>query len=293
MGDQRTKSVGIWVSVRSGLPTDWVTSDQGPRAIEGLGFSELWIPGGFDSQLAPVYGEALAATTTLPVASGILTVYHSDPDETAARTAALNAASGGRFTLGLGASHAPAVERVGRSYDRPYTTTVQYLDALAASANPVPRENLMLAALGPRMLELAAERTAGAHPYFVPVEHTAFARALIGDGPRIATEIAVVLETDPARARALARTHMTVYLTLPNYTNNLRRFGWGDDDLAGAGSDALVDAIVAWGDPHAIAERVRAHHDAGADVVLLQVLVADPEQSRGQTYRDLAAVLNT
>lgn len=285
------KTVGIWVGVRPDTSAEWAASDQGARAIEQLGYSQLWIPGGMGSKLATSYDEALAATGTLPVASGILSIYHSDPAETAAKTAALNAASGGRFILGLGASHAPAVERAGGTYDKPYTTMVRYLDALAASDQPVPREHLMLAALGPRMLELAAERTAGAHPYFVPVEHTAFARGLIGDAPRIDTEIAVVVETDPVAARAVARAHMKLYLTLPNYTNNLRRFGWGDDDLSDGGSDALVDAIVAWGDPDAIAARVREHHDAGADAVLLQVLVADPAQSRGPAYRDLAAVL--
>lgn len=285
------KTVGIWVGVRPDTSAEWASSDQGARAIEQLGYSQLWIPGGMGSRLATTYDEALAATSTLSVASGILSIYHSDPVETAAKTAALNAASGGRFLLGLGTSHAPAVERAGGTYDKPYTTMVRYLDALAAADQPVPRDHLMLAALGPRMLELAAERTAGAHPYFVPVEHTAFARGLIGNGPRIDTEIAVALETDPVAARALARSHMKLYLTLPNYTNNLRRFGWGDADLSGAGSDALVDAIVAWGDPHAVAARVREHHEAGADAVLLQVLVADPGQSRAQAYRDLASVL--
>jgi probable F420-dependent oxidoreductase len=291
MSDYSAKSVGIWVGVRPDSAAEWAASDEGARAIEQLGYGELWIPGGFSGRLAPTYDEALGATASLPVASGILSIYHSDPSEAAAKTAALNAASGGRFTLGLGTSHAPAVERAGLAYDKPYTTMVRYLDALDAAEHPVPREHLMLAALGPRMLELAAERTAGAHPYFVPVEHTSYARGIVGDGPRIATEIAVVLESDPAAARALARTHTRTYLTLPNYTNNLRRMGWGDDDLAGEGSDALVDAIVAWGDPDRIAERVRAHHDAGADSVLLQVLVADPTVSRAQAYRDLAAVL--
>ena len=289
----RANTVGIWVGVRSDDAAAWASSDHGARAIEDLGYASLWIPGGFASRLAPTFDEALAATSSLPVASGILSIFHSDPAEAAAKTAALNTASGGRFTLGLGTSHAPSVERAGLSYDKPYSTMVAYLDALAASDHPVPREHLMLAALGPKMLELAAERTAGAHPYFVPVEHTAFARDLIGDQPRIATEIAVVLESDPDAARALARTHTNGYLTLPNYTNNLRRFGWADDDLSahdGTGSDALVDAIVAWGPPEAIAARVREHHEAGADEVLLQVIAADPS-ARGAVYRELAPVL--
>lgn len=284
--------MGIWVGVRSDDAAAWASSDHGARAIEDLGYASLWIPGGFASRLAPTFDEALAATSSLPVASGILSIFHSDPAEAAAKTAALNTASGGRFTLGLGTSHAPSVERAGLSYDKPYSTMVAYLDALAASDHPVPREHLMLAALGPKMLELAAERTAGAHPYFVPVEHTAFARDLIGDQPRIATEIAVVLESDPDAARALARTHTKGYLTLPNYTNNLRRFGWGDEDIDGGGSDRLVDAIVAWGDVEAIGARIREHHDAGADVVLLQVIVADPAvDTQDGAYRELAALL--
>jgi probable F420-dependent oxidoreductase len=138
---------------------------------------------------------------------------------------------------------------------------------------------------------LAAERSWGAHPYFVPVEHTAFARETLGAGPLLAPEQAVVLETDPDKARALAREHMSGYLTLPNYTNNLRRFGYTDDDLGGGGSDRLVDAIVAWGDAAAIADRVRAHRAAGADHVCLQVLTAENTFPRRE-YRAISAALN-
>jgi probable F420-dependent oxidoreductase len=145
--------------------------------------------------------------------------------------------------------------------------------------------------LGPRMLELSAARSAAAHPYFVPVEHTAYARDVMGAGPRLAPEQAIVLETDPAKARAIARSHMRGYLQLPNYTNNLRRFGWDDADIADGGSDKLVDAIVAWGGVEQIADRIASHHDAGADIVLLQVIVDGPEATQESAYRELAAGL--
>ncbi|MCU1689165.1 MAG: hypothetical protein JWN20_1093, partial [Jatrophihabitantaceae bacterium] len=230
------------------------------------------------------------ATLAIPVASGIISIYHTDPVEIAGRVSALQESYPGRFILGLGTSHGPVVERMGQSYAKPYTKMVEYLDALDAAG--LPASGRLLAALGPRMLTLAAERSLGAHPYFVPVEHTAFAREVMGPGPRLVPEQAVVLETDPATARAIARRHMKGYLQLPNYTGNLRRFGWGDEDIDGGGSDRLVDAIVVWGSIEQIKERVRAHNDAGADTVVLQVIVADPEQDTQEpAYRELAALL--
>ena len=154
----------------------------------------------------------------------------------------------------------------------------------------MPPERRVLAALGPRMLELAAARSAGAHPYFVPVEHTARARAILGPGPLLAPEVAVVLEADPARARELARRYASTYLNLPNYTQNLRTFGFDDDDIGGGGSDRLIDAVIPWGDADAVAAAVRAHHDAGADHVCIQV-VADREDFPLDEYRVLAGAL--
>jgi len=168
---------------------------------------------------------------------------------------------------------------------------VEFLDALDAASPSVPHEEEVLAALGPRMLELAARRTAGAHPYFVPPEHTAVAREALGTGPLLATEQMVVLDDDPTAARAIAREHASRYLVLPNYTNNLRNLGFDDDDFAAPGSDRLIDAIVAWGDADAIVERVRAHHDAGADHVCVQVLVADPASFPREEWRTLAPAL--
>jgi len=157
---------------------------------------------------------------------------------------------------------------------------------------PTAEPQRVLAALGPKMLALSAERARGAHPYFVPVEHTAEARGVLGSGPLLAPEQAAVLETDPAKAREIARKHMATYLGLPNYTNNLRRFGFGDDDIENGGSDRLVDAIVAWGDVDAVVQRVRDHHDAGADHVCVQVLASDIRAVPQREWRELAEALH-
>jgi probable F420-dependent oxidoreductase len=291
MAAHQSKTVGIWTSGSSSKSDGWARTAAGAQVVEQLGFDELWISGGFESGLPVMFDDAIAATVSIPIASGIITVYHTDPTEIGARVAALQAASPGRFILGLGASHGTMVERLGQSYAKPYSQMVQYLDALDALETPVPPSARMLAALGPRMLTLSAERSLGAHPYFVPVEHTAYARQIMGEGPRLAPEQAVVLESDPTRAREIARGHMRGYLTLPNYTGNLRRLGWGDEDLNDGGSDKLVDAIVAWGSVDAIADRVRSHHDAGADTVLLQVIVGGPDETQENAYRELAAAL--
>ena len=198
----------------------------------------------------------------------------------------LDAQYPGRFVLGLGASHAPLVE----NYTRPYSRMVAYLDTLDVAGPEVGKDRRMLAALGPRMLELARDRAAGAHPYFVPVEHTAHARTILGKGPLLAPEVTVVLESDPTTARNLARTFTAGYLTLPNYANNLRRLGFGDEDLAGGGSDRLVDAVVAWGDVDAVASRVQEHRAAGADHVCIQVLPIR-DSFPVTAYRELAPAL--
>jgi probable F420-dependent oxidoreductase len=194
----------------------------------------------------------------------------------------------GRFVLGIGASHAPLVD----DYSRPYSRMVAYLDDLDELDTPVPPDRRVLAALGPRMLELSAQRAAGAHPYFVPVEHTAYARAILGPGPVLAPEVAVVLETDPVAARASAREYARTYLGLPNYTQNLRTFGFGDEDIDGSGSDRLIDAVIPWGDASTIADRILEHHDAGADHVCLQVIsVPGRDGFPLAEYRELAGTL--
>ena len=258
--------------------------------VEELGFGTIWMSGGFGPGVDTRFQTLLAATSQIKVASGIVSIWHGAVPDVAAAFAGFEDTSPGRFLLGLGASHAVIVDNADRSYEKPYSKMVGYLDELDAAAPTVAPERRALAALGPRMLKLAAERSLGAHPYFVPVEHTAAAREVLGTGPLLAPEQAVVLETDADAARAIAREHTAGYLSLPNYSNNLRRYGFSDEDLAGAGSDRLVDAIVAWGDADAIGARVRAHLAAGADHVCLQVLTADGGFPRDE-YRAIAAAL--
>ena len=277
--------VGVWWSGSwevAGNPELNVAAE-----LEALGYGAIWSTGGFNPGLSSRFGRLLAATSHVAVASGIVNVWRASPDDVARAAADLETAYPGRFLLGLGASHGPLVPE----YRRPLTTMRSYLDALDATTSTVPVGRRILAALGPKMLELAAERSAGAHPYFVPPEHTAFARGVMGRGPVLAPEVTVVLETDPTTARELARKFTTGYLTsLPNYVNNLRRLGFTDYDVAGGGSDRLVDAIVAWGDADAISSRVGEHFQAGADHVCVQV-VTNGTGFPLTEYRALAAVL--
>ena len=254
--------------------------------LESLGYGTLWSSGGFDPGLSTRFGKLLEATERVTVASGIVSVWTAAPAGVGPAVADLEARSGSRFLLGLGASHSAIVQ----DYARPYTHVVDYLDALDALDPPLPAERRILAALGPRMLELAAARAAGAHPYFVPAEHTARARAVLGQGPLLAPEVAVVLETDRTKALELARQYAAIYLPLPNYANNLRRFGYGDADIDGGGSDRLIEAVIPWGDAETIATRIREHVQAGADHVCVQV-VADFDKFPLAEYRELAPAL--
>ena len=261
------------------------------REVESLGYGALWIPETAVSK--DVYAHSamlLGATERIVIATGIANIWARDPVAMRNGERALAEAYPGRFLLGLGVSHEPAVRRRGGMYEKPLQHMREYLDAMdrARYAGPEPAEpaGRVLAALGPKMLALAAERTAGAHPYFVPVEHTAFARKILGPVPLLAVEQAIVFETDVETARATARTHMSGYLRLENYANSLRRMGWSDADLAGP-SDGMVDAIVAHGAIDELISRVRAHLDGGADHVCVQVLNEDPLP----ILRDLAAAL--
>jgi len=202
----------------------------------------------------------------------------------------------GRFLLGLGVSHIPLVEKVrGHSYGKPVTSMRAYLDGmdrtLYRAVLPVTAPTRVLAALGPQMLRLAATRAGGAHSYFVPPEHTAGAREILGSERLLAVEQAIILEADPTKARTIARAHTSRYLALPNYVNNLRRLGFGDADLANGGSDRLVDAIVAWGDMTSVIDRVRAHQSAGANHVCIQLLPADPQALPMAQWREVASAL--
>ncbi len=266
--------VGVW-SRELRYSDDRGAARDAAAELEQLGYAALWIPdAGGD-----VFGaceELLAATTAIPLLTGILNIWMHDPAEVAARSAAL----GGRFTLGLGASHEALI---GERYARPLSAMRAYLDELDA----VGASERLLAALGPRMLELARTRSAGAHPYLVPVEHTRRAREILGPDRRLAVEQGVVLADD----RDAARAHVSAYLELPNYVANFRRLGYGDADFADGGSDALVDALVAWGDEEAIAERVRAQLEAGADHVCIQVIDAVDDRPPREAWRRLAPAL--
>ncbi len=258
--------------------------------LDELGYAALWIPDVGGDVLGSVE-LLLGAAPRAVVATGILNVWMHEPAEVAARRATWEAEWQRRFLLGLGVSHQPLIDHnaPGR-YTKPYSKMVEYLDGLDAAPTPFPSDFRALAALGPRMLALARDRAAGAFPYFVPAEHVVQARAIVGAGKLIAVELAVVLDTDPASARATARRHTATYVGLPNYTNNLRRFGFTEEDFAGQGSDRLVDAIVAWGDLRAISARVQAMRDAGADHVCVQVIRPDNDMPLAE-WRELASVL--
>jgi probable F420-dependent oxidoreductase len=252
--------------------------------LERLGFGALWIGSSPAGELAQV--ELLIdATTTLTLATGIVNMWQDDAHAVASSFARIEGRHPGRFLLGVGAGHREATQQ----YAKPYETLAAYVDVLLGDG--VPAQSLVLAALGPKVLRLAAERTAGAHPYLVPPEHTRQARAILGDGPLLAPEQKVVLEADPQRARAIGRPRVqTPYLGLVNYTSNLRRLGWGDDDLSGGGSDALIDALVAHGRGDQVAARLDEHFQAGADHVVIQLLTA-PGADVMDGYRELAQAL--
>ena len=252
--------------------------------LEQLGFGTLWVGSSPGGDLARVE-EFLAATTRLTVATGIVNMWSADARVVAASRARIEARFPGRFLLGVGAGHREATSE----YAHPYETLVSYVDTLLDGG--VPADSLVLAALGPKVLRLAAERTAGAHPYLVPPGYTRQARDILGAGPLLAPEQKVVLEADPRRARAIGRPRVArPYLGLSNYTANLRRLGWTDDDLRDGGSDALIDALVAHGTDEQIAARVGAHLEAGADHVCVQLL-DEPGADPMAGYRQLAAAL--
>jgi probable F420-dependent oxidoreductase len=260
--------IGIWSGeLRYGDEGD---KREAVAELEELGYTAAWIPdvGG------DVFGalrDLLAATSTIVAATGILNLWMHTAAHVGEGFAALEADFPGRTLLGIGVSHHLLIDNTHPGeYAKPLAKTRAYLDELDAVQPTVPRDRRVLAALGPKMLGLARDRAAGAHPYLVTPEHTATARAELGDGPLLAPEQHVVLETDPEKARAVAREGLSVYLQLPNYVNNWRRLGFGEDDFADGGSDALIDHIVVWGDEATIVTRVQAHLDAGADHVCVQ-----------------------
>jgi probable F420-dependent oxidoreductase len=266
--------VGIYnTSLRFGDPAE---IPDAASELEELGYTGLWIPdvGG------PVFEAVellLSATSAITVATGILNLWMHSPEETAAAHARLTDSYGDRIMIGIGVSHAERIDQdqPGR-YTRPLEATRSYLDGLDAAPIPLAREHRSLAALGPKMLELAATRTAGVHPYNVTAEHTAIARAALGSSGLVMPEQTVALTNDADTARRLGRRYLTHYLTLPNYVNNWFRLGFDESDLDGGGSDRLIDALVAWGDESKIVGRVQDHFDAGANHVCIQVLTDAP-----------------
>jgi probable F420-dependent oxidoreductase len=262
--------LGVWTGVNAwGDGTGAMA--EAATVLEEAGYGAIWL--GSASNNHEILGALLDATSSIVLATGIINIWQDTPAVSAELHGRLDAAHPDRFLLGLGSSHALLVESTGQSYDKPYSKLVEYLDELDAIGT-VPAGHRALAALGPRTLRLAAERTLGAHPYLTTPEHTATAREVMGPDALIAPDQKVVLATDASEARAIARKGLSTYLRLPNYTNNFLRLGFTEDDLADGGSDRLIDGLFAWGDDAAVADRVRAHHDAGADHVCVQVLTA-------------------
>jgi probable F420-dependent oxidoreductase len=284
--------VGLWTGVFDAMPSS--RASELAQLIEEIGFPTVWIPETVGRDPFVTATLLLERTSTLRIATGIANVYARDAVTMANTQRSLEEAFPGRFLLGLGVSHAHLVDRVRHhDYSKPYSYMVDYLaamdDAIFRAVGPKERPATVLAALGPRMLALAGSAAAGAHPYFVPVEHTAAAREIVGPDAILAPEQMVVLDSDPATARGTARANMAVYLRAPNYVNNLKRFGFTDDDVADGGSDRLVDAIVAWGDLDVVVERVGAHHDAGADHVAVQLLTSGSMTLPESQLRELAS----
>jgi len=245
------------------------------RRVEAWGYSALWVPEAVGREPFALLGFLAAGSSRLVLATGIANIYARDALATRSAQLTLAELTGGRFLLGLGVSHAPMVQGLrGHAYGPPVAAMRAYLDAMerAPYVGPQPPEPppTVLAALRPRMLELSAERARGAHPYLVPPDHTARAREILGKRAWLCPEQMVLLETDASKARGIARQNLRIYLGLPNYQANLRWLGFSDADFLDGGSDRLVDALVAWGDERAIAARIRAHHDAGADHVCIQ-----------------------
>jgi len=267
----RLGPVGIWMPPPERIGVD---PAEVAIAIEDAGFTSLWAGGGNPDHAAlDRIRTQLATTRSLVAGTGIASVWTWDPPQLRTAAEDLEAEFPGRFILGLGVSHAPLVEALGRAYQRPLAKMEKFLDELGHPAGhgaggPLPP--IVLAALGPKMLELSRDQALGTHPYFTPPEHTRFAREVLGPVPLVIPELAFTLAT-PAEGAALARAYADRYLKLPNYTNNLKRFGFGPEDLAGTGSDRLISQIIPNG-PAALCERIQAHLDAGADQVVIQPL---------------------
>jgi probable F420-dependent oxidoreductase len=270
----KLKKLGVWAG------TDGLSAADAAafaRRLESWGYGALWIPEAVGREVFSASAWLLANTSTLIISSGIANIYARDSFSAAAAQKGLNEQSGGRFLLGLGVSHIPLVEGVRKlQYGKPVATMRAYLKAMAGaqykSVPPAAPTTTVLAALGPKMLQLSAESADGAHPYNVTPEHTRLARAILGAGKLLCVEQGAILETSPPAARAMARRFLAIYMGLPNYVDNWRRLGFTDADFAGGGSDRLVDALIVWGDEKAIRARIDEHWQAGADHVCIQAI---------------------
>jgi probable F420-dependent oxidoreductase len=287
-------SVGIWTMQFEHHPAGKVR--EAASELEDLGYGAIWFGESVGREALTHSGLLLAATRRIVVATGIANIYARDPVAMASGQKTLAEAYPDRFVLGLGVSHVPLVEQLrGHQYDKPVPRMRAYLDAMDQapynSVAPTSKPMRVLAALRPKMLELAAERADGALPYNVTPEHTARARKILGAGQYLCPEQAIVLETDPAKARKIGREFLELYLQLPNYTNNFLWLGFDENDFRNGGSDRLIDAIIAWGDLNAIRNRIREHHSAGADHVCIQVLTADRHTLPLREWRDLASAV--
>jgi probable F420-dependent oxidoreductase len=265
------------------LPTRSITPELAGQ-IESLGYRAIWIGGSPDADLAWV-DAALANTDSVQLATGIVNIWTAPAPAVAESFQRIESAHPGRFLLGIGAGHREHTQ----DYAKPYDALVSYLDELDAAMVPTSRR--VLAALGPRVLRLSAERSAGAHPYLTTPGHTAKARELVGSSVFLAPEHKVVLTTDRDEARAIGRRYLEHYLGLSNYVSNFLRMGFTEDDVRKPGSDKLVDAMVAYGTPDAIAQRLNEHLEAGADHVGIQVLDGWPEDKLLQVLSELAGRL--
>jgi probable F420-dependent oxidoreductase len=291
------RPVGLWTPALDGMP--WSQGRDVAQEIESLGYGAVWVPEAVGRDALVASTLLLDATERLVAATGIVSLYARESVALNMAWRTIEAAFPGRFVLGIGVSHQPMVEGlVGTTYGPPVATMRAYLDRMDAApffgvqAPEPPRR--VLAALGPKMLALAAERADGAHPYNVTPDHTRLARDVLGAGKLLAVEQKVALTTDATTGREVARRTMAIYTGLPNYTNNFRRLGFGDDDLAGGGSDRFLDAMVAWGDEAAIRARVDEHLAAGADHVCIQVLHPEGMQVAPlDAWRRLAPALNS
>jgi probable F420-dependent oxidoreductase len=285
--------VGLWAG-----QLDYLTAEEGCRSAataEQLGYRTLWVREGLGREIMSFSALLLGRTQELVVATGIASIWARDAPGAASAQQTLSEAFPRRFVLGLGVSHSAPVAARGHTYRAPLETMAAYLDAMdGAPYRSVPAGGTVrvLAALGPRMTALGAERADGVHPYAVTVQHTAGTRTILGDGPLLATEQAVALVGDASEGRRLARAHLGFYLTLPNYRRSFGRMGFSEDDMSAGGSDRLVDAIVAWGKPARVAARVAEHLDAGADHVCIQVLGAEGVDRLVAAWSEMAGAVS-